>query len=443
MVAPNPIIPVTQIVDQNGQLASTGGSGGGTSNVQGTSAAGAADDGSNPVKVAGVDSAGNRRNFRVSTQGVTAIGVTFGGMDGGANAHTFAMGEASQGNYFAVAGWVFNGSTWDRQRGNTAGTFMVGSSANGAADDASNPVKIGGVYKSGVSGVANGQRTDLLTTPLGGVVVSLGGNGAVAGNQGNQITYANDLQGLGRALLTANAHYDPTGGQLVAMRGNTTGTFMVGSSAAGAADDGSNPVKIGGVANQSFPSAASGGARKEMWVTPNGSPVVASVTAGSTADAMDGGSVGYMFSTIQGSAKALAVVPLVQNPTGTRDFLRGDTSGTYIAANVFWGESTTALAANATFVGTTRSNGGTTNAVGSRFSFFIAEAFSDVAGGTLYIDKSLDAGTTWRQVGSIALVAGTSVSLKVPISAPSYRTRVVNGANAQSAALVTTAFSLN
>jgi hypothetical protein len=94
-----------------------------------------------------------------------------------------------------------------------------------ASDTTAFPV--GGIYRSGVPGVSNGQRSELLVTPLGGLVTSLGGNGTVSGNQGNQVTYANDLQGLGRALLTANSHYDPVAGQLVAMRGDTTGTYVV------------------------------------------------------------------------------------------------------------------------------------------------------------------------------------------------------------------------
>lgn len=132
------------------------------------------------------------------------------------------------------------------------------------------------------------------------------------------------------------------------------------------------------------------------------------------------------------------------NPfTSTTSFLLVDTAGLYVAANAFWTESTAALAASASFIGTLRSNGGTVGGAGSRFSFFVAEAFSDVAGGTLFIDKTVDGGTTWRQVGSIALVANTSVTLKVPLSAASYRARVVNGTTAQTAALITTAFSLN
>lgn len=125
------------------------------------------------------------------------------------------------------------------------------------------------------------------------------------------------------------------------------------------------------------------------------------------------------------------------------DRQRGDTAGTYINGSIFFTESTAALAASATFNGATRANGGVAGGLGSRFCFFTAEAFSDVAGGTLYIDKSVDGGTTWRQVGSVALAAGTSVSLKVPISAASYRARVVNGATPMGAALFTASYTLN
>lgn len=112
-------------------------------------------------------------------------------------------------------------------------------------------------------------------------------------------------------------------------------------------------------------------------------------------------------------------------------------------ANLFWTESTTPLGAGATLVGALRSNGGNVGIFGARFCFFIAEAYSDVAGGTLFVDKSVDGGATWRQAGSVPLAQGTSALLKQPITAASYRARVVNGANAQASTNVTSAFSLN
>lgn len=55
---------------------------------------------------------------------------------------------------------VFNGTTWDRQPGNTTGAFVVGNVASGAADSG-NPVKVGGVYNTSAPTLSNGQRGDL------------------------------------------------------------------------------------------------------------------------------------------------------------------------------------------------------------------------------------------------------------------------------------------
>lgn len=137
-------------------------------------------------------------------------------------------------------------------------------------------------------------------------------------------------------------------------------------------------------------------------------------------------------------ADALAFNMLFNGTTWDR--VRGDTAGMYVSSAVYWTDATANQAAGATLNGTLRAAGGVAGGIGTRFEWFVAEAFADVAGGTLYVDKSTDGGTTWRQVSSIALVAGTSVSLRVPISAASYRARHVNGANATGAFLLTSAF---
>lgn len=124
----------------------------------------------------------------------------------------------------------------------------------------------------------------------------------------------------------------------------------------------------------------------------------------------------------------------------TWDRFRGDVSGVYIAGSVFWTEATANQAAAATLNGTLRGNGGVAAGVGTRFQWFVAEAYSDQAG-TLYVDKSTDGGTTWRQVGSIAAVALTSVSLRVPVSAASYRARFINGATPTTAFLLTSSYA--
>lgn len=225
--------------------------------------------------------------------------------------------------------------------------------------------------------------------------------------------------------------------------GTGAASNQVQGNAANGAPDVGNPVKVGGVGTSGTPAATPNGARTDAWFTLNGAMIV----GGGVVNGIDTVSNGALLNLANSAGAGIAVRPLITAGyvyDGTNwQRQRGDTAGNYIAANSFWTEATTGLAANASFVGTLRSNGGTANGTGSRYSFFIAEAFSDVAGGTLFVDKSVDGGTTWRQVGSIALTAATSVSLKVPLSAASYRARVTNGGTVQGAALVTTAFSLN
>ena len=92
-------------------------------------------------------------------------------------------------------------------------------------------------------------------------------------------------------------------------------------------------------------------------------------------------------------------------------------------------DSTTALAAAATFTGTARANSGT------QYAYFNATAWADQAG-MLYIDQSLDTGATYQPVLSQAVAANIGANLSVRLagafgSATLYRVRFVNGATAQ------------
>lgn len=104
-------------------------------------------------------------------------------------------------------------------------------------------------------------------------------------------------------------------------------------------------------------------------------------------------------------------------------------------------DSSTNLAASATFTGTGRVTGG-------QYSKFNAVAYADVAG-TLFIDLSVDTGATYRPVKSIPLTAlpvGFGADLSIPVTgaqgtATLYRVRFVNGASAQTAFQLTSSFS--
>lgn len=102
----------------------------------------------------------------------------------------------------------------------------------------------------------------------------------------------------------------------------------------------------------------------------------------------------------------------------------------YTLNNTGYTDSTTALAASATYTGTGRSTSGLVYA--TRFK---ARAYAD-ATGTLYIDQSLDSGSTWQVVASGVITAGVALDLGVAItgafgSANQFRVRCVNGAAAQ------------
>jgi hypothetical protein len=104
-------------------------------------------------------------------------------------------------------------------------------------------------------------------------------------------------------------------------------------------------------------------------------------------------------------------------------------------------DSTTALAASATYTGTTRATSTARYA-----SFFTASAYADQAG-TLFIDFSLDSGATWQAVNSVAVAAASTQTLSTRVvgfaSTASYRVRFVNGATAQAVFRIGSAFTAN
>ena len=137
------------------------------------------------------------------------------------------------------------------------------------------------------------------------------------------------------------------------------------------------------------------------------------------------------------------VVPLACDTNGANCSPSvADSAGTVVSSTKFWTESTTPLGASAGINGTQRDNGGVSGGASSRYAFFTGAAYSDQIG-TLFIDKSVDAGVTWRQEASIATVAGSATTLKVQVTAASYRVRFANGATPQTQFVLTSAYSLN
>lgn len=167
--------------------------------TQGNVASGATDAG-NPVKVGGIYStsnpsytAGNRADFRVNTAGMlgTSIYATgFTPTDGQSNTNMNTPGTIGSTGIsgtvqLPVYNNIFNGTSWDRQRGDaTGGAWAQGNVASGATD-AGNPVKVGGVFNTTVPTLTTGQRGDFQLGTRGSLNVQLllpnSGNAATAG----------------------------------------------------------------------------------------------------------------------------------------------------------------------------------------------------------------------------------------------------------------------
>lgn len=111
-----------------------GGSGATAQQVQGNVAAGTADAG-NPVKVGGRYNTtsptltnGQRGDLQLDTNGNLEVTLFNSGnipnLAGATNADGVAVATTASRLGTVSFGYVYNGSTWDRQRGNAAGTFV-------------------------------------------------------------------------------------------------------------------------------------------------------------------------------------------------------------------------------------------------------------------------------------------------------------------------------
>lgn len=97
---------------------------------------------------------------------------------------------------------VYNGTTWDRQRGDTTGTYAVGNIAAGVADSG-NPVKVGGKYNTTSPTLTTGQRGDLQLDILGNLK-------AIQKNNLIQVEY--DYVGVTYPTTTSEVYTYKTGG---------------------------------------------------------------------------------------------------------------------------------------------------------------------------------------------------------------------------------------
>lgn len=112
---------------------SGGGGGGGTTSVQGNVASGATDAGG-AVKIGGVATNaaptsaanGTRVDAWFTPRGALQVaGITVTPTDASANSISQITGTLGGGGNLGIVNHVFNGATWDRQRGDTTGTYVV------------------------------------------------------------------------------------------------------------------------------------------------------------------------------------------------------------------------------------------------------------------------------------------------------------------------------
>lgn len=108
-------------------------------------------------------------------------------------------------------------------------------------------------------------------------------------------------------------------------------------------------------------------------------------------------------------------------------------------SNVFYNETTTALAAGATFTGTSRNTGAAAGSV-HRYSNFNAMVLANQTG-TIRLECSND-NSTWRRISADTPVAAdTPTILSVPIMTRYYRAVFVNGATANTVFMLNTSFT--
>lgn len=178
----------------------------------------------------------------------------------------------------------------------------------------------------------------------------------------------------------------------------------------------------------------------------NTAPVSSSTNVGLFAFASSAAAVRARVSTY-GSGTVAVVLVLKRRPLnvigtslagGSSSIGNVNVTGT-VNTNLGLTDSTNALAADAIFTGTSRTN------TSAQFSYFSATAFANAAG-TLFLEQSLDNGSTFQPIASSALVAGIAQQLSIRITGTynattQYRVRYVNGPVAQSLFRLSSAFS--
>lgn len=148
-------------------------------------------------------------------------------------------------------------------------------------------------------------------------------------------------------------------------------------------------------------------------------------------------SIAFVGGTVQ------AVALLSQEPYAAPIISVGGSVTNTNNANIFYSESVTPLAANASAPLTTRDTAAALTAgvsAAHRYSAFNAFAFADQAG-TMKIECSQD-NVTWRPMtASVVVAANTPVILSVPVMARYHRVVYANGATLQTAFMLNSSYT--
>lgn len=137
-------------------------------------------DAGNPVAVASqaqstapTYTAGDRSVLQSDLSGNLKVTLASGGNLITANTLVDGLASSSRGIYAASFGYVWDGSLFQRARGDTLGTYVTGPTAHDAAATG-NPVRIGAKARTAnVTAVTNGDAVDLTATTTGSLTVSM------------------------------------------------------------------------------------------------------------------------------------------------------------------------------------------------------------------------------------------------------------------------------
>ena len=189
-----------------------------------------------------------------------------------ANANGDATGA---GSILASTNWLYNGSTWDRVRSiinatNSTGTGIAAAGLVGQFDDVS-PTAITENQFGNVRMSANRNLYGTIRDAAGnerGVNVTAGNALVVDGSASTQPV-------SGTVSITANSSVNlaqVAGGTTI--NSGVTGALATGGDTAAAATDAGNPVKVGGIAKSSEPTAVTTGQRANFYTDLVGKQVI-------------------------------------------------------------------------------------------------------------------------------------------------------------------------